>query len=126
MGSDNDTRDEFTDAELDRLSTVYNGRDADGRAAGIGIQARDRLIRKLIEEVRAGRARAATSQDRDGVERAIVGALRDTIHAHGAITAEWIGSAVKRIVGNLRNVGDAESPPGMLGPDAAPDRAHES
>jgi hypothetical protein len=51
MASDSE-RDEFPPAELDRLYAVYNGRDASGGAAGIGIQARDRLIRKLIEEVR--------------------------------------------------------------------------
>ena len=37
------------------------------------------------------------------LERAIAGALRATIHDHGPITAENLGSAVKRIVGNLRN-----------------------
>jgi hypothetical protein len=39
----------------------------------------------------------------DPLERAIAGALRDAIHAHGPITPAWIGSAVKRIVGNIRN-----------------------
>lgn len=57
MGSDSNTRDEFNDAELERLYAVYNGRDADGRAAGIGVQARDRLIRKLIDELKRERAR---------------------------------------------------------------------
>lgn len=38
-----------------------------------------------------------------GLERAIAGALRATIHDHGPITEAGIGSAVKRIVGNLRN-----------------------
>jgi hypothetical protein len=37
------------------------------------------------------------------LERAIVGALRDQIKAHGPITAEWIGSAAKRVLGNLAN-----------------------
>lgn len=37
------------------------------------------------------------------LERAIAGALRATIQDHGPITAANIGSAVKRIVGNLRN-----------------------
>jgi len=54
-------RDEFNDAELDRLYAVYNGRDASGGAAGIGVQARDRLIRKLIDEVR--RWRSTSSPD---------------------------------------------------------------
>lgn len=39
----------------------------------------------------------------DSLERAIAGALRAAIKAHGPITAEHIGSATKRIVGNLRN-----------------------
>jgi hypothetical protein len=43
--------------------------------------------------------------DDSRLERAIAGALRAAIHDHGPITAEWIGSAVKRIVGNLRNAG---------------------
>jgi hypothetical protein len=37
------------------------------------------------------------------LERAIVGALRDQIRAHGPITPEWIGSAAKRILGQLAN-----------------------
>jgi hypothetical protein len=37
------------------------------------------------------------------LERAIAGALRAAIKDHGPITAANIGSAVKRIVGNLRN-----------------------
>lgn len=41
--------------------------------------------------------------DEDPLERAIAGALRDAINAHGPITSAWIGSAVKRIIGNLRN-----------------------
>jgi hypothetical protein len=39
----------------------------------------------------------------DSLERAIAGALRAAIKAHGPITPEHIGSATKRIVGNLRN-----------------------
>jgi len=38
------------------------------------------------------------------LERTIAGALRAAIHDHGPITADKIGSAVKRIVGNLANV----------------------
>lgn len=37
------------------------------------------------------------------LERAVAGALRSAIHDHGPITPENLGSAVKRIVGNLRN-----------------------
>jgi hypothetical protein len=55
--SRDDGAEEFPPAELDRLYAIYNGRDADGRPVGIGIQARDRLIRRLIEAVRALRAR---------------------------------------------------------------------
>ena len=39
----------------------------------------------------------------DPLTRAIAGALRASIHAHGPITLEHIGSATKRILGNLRN-----------------------
>lgn len=37
------------------------------------------------------------------LERAVAGSLRDAINAHGPITPEWIGSAVKRVIGNLPN-----------------------
>lgn len=43
------------------------------------------------------------AEDEDSLERAIAGALRDAIKSHGPITPDKIGSAVKRIVGNLRN-----------------------
>src|SRR5262245_31487981 len=39
------------------------------------------------------------------LERAVVGALRATIHDHGPITQDLIGSAAKRVLGNLRNAG---------------------
>src|SRR3989304_2610759 len=42
-------------------------------------------------------------QDDDPLARAIAGALRAAIHAHGPITLEHIGSATKRILGSLRN-----------------------
>jgi hypothetical protein len=41
--------------------------------------------------------------DDDSLERAIAGALRAAIKDHGPITADKIGSAVKRIMGNLPN-----------------------
>jgi hypothetical protein len=43
------------------------------------------------------------STEDDSIERAIAGALRGAIKEHGPITPDKIGSAVKRIVGNLRN-----------------------
>ena len=51
----------------------------------------------------ACRLLAMPAPEEDPLERAIAGALRDTIKTHGPITPQWIGSAVKRIVGNLRN-----------------------
>ena len=39
----------------------------------------------------------------DPLARAIAGALRAAIHAHGPITLEHIGSATKRVLGSLRN-----------------------
>jgi hypothetical protein len=42
--------------------------------------------------------------ERPGIERAVVGALRAAIRDHGPITPEHIGSAAKRVVGNLKNV----------------------
>ncbi len=44
------------------------------------------------------------SADASGLERAIAGALRGTIHDHGPITLALVTSAVKRIVGNLANM----------------------
>jgi hypothetical protein len=43
--------------------------------------------------------------DDDAMTRAVAGALRDAIHAHGPITLKGITSATKRIVGSLRNAG---------------------
>jgi hypothetical protein len=44
--------------------------------------------------------------------RVIVGALRNTIHAHGPITEQWISSAAKRILSGLaaarRVLGDGQ------------------
>jgi hypothetical protein len=48
--------------------------------------------------------RLETAEADAGLERAIAGALRAAIHDHGSITPEHVGSAVKRIVGNLRNL----------------------
>jgi hypothetical protein len=48
--------------------------------------------------------------DRSGLERAIAGALRATIHDHGPITSDKIGSAVKRVIGSLANTGFDRSP----------------
>ncbi len=41
--------------------------------------------------------------DNRSLERAIAGALRATINDHGPIDLAGIGSAVKRVVGNLAN-----------------------
>jgi hypothetical protein len=58
MANDSDAAVGITDADLERWYRVHNGKDMDGRSAGIGTQARDRLIRKLIDEVRRLRARS--------------------------------------------------------------------
>jgi hypothetical protein len=52
MANDDGVPPEIPDADLEQWYRVHNGRDIDGQAAGIGIQARDRLIRRLVEEVR--------------------------------------------------------------------------
>lgn len=36
------------------------------------------------------------------LERHIIGALKSTIHYHGPITREWVGSAAKRIMGAIK------------------------
>lgn len=48
---------------------------------------------------------ALLDADGDAIERAIAGALKSAIHDHGPLTPELIGSAVKRILGNLQDVG---------------------
>jgi hypothetical protein len=50
-----------------------------------------------------GRIIDPMSAEQESLERAITGALRSAIRAHGPITPEHIGSAVKRIVGQLAN-----------------------
>lgn len=49
----------ITDAQLDEWWRAHNGKAGDGSSAGIGIQARDRLIRRLIDELRASRREVA-------------------------------------------------------------------
>lgn len=44
---------------------------------------------------------AMSSDDREALERKVVGALRAAIKDHGAIHASNIGSAAKRIVGQI-------------------------
>jgi hypothetical protein len=44
-----------------------------------------------------------TDEQERRLARAIAGALRGAIRDHGAVTPEWIGSATKRILGNIRN-----------------------
>lgn len=46
----------------------------------------------------------------DPLERAIVGGLRSAVRDHGAITPEWIGSAAKRVLGNIANAGAGPAP----------------
>jgi hypothetical protein len=57
MANDCDDARDIPDADLEQWYRIHNGRDIDGRPAGIGVQARDRLIRRLVEEVRRLRAR---------------------------------------------------------------------
>ena len=47
--------------------------------------------------------------DSDALLRVVTGALRACINDHGPITAEHIGSAAKRIVGSLKNVGKSNA-----------------
>ena len=57
MANDEGEPQDIPDSDLEQWYRVHDGRDMDGRPAGIGIQARDRLIRRLVEEVRRLRAR---------------------------------------------------------------------
>ncbi len=42
-------------------------------------------------------------QELESLERAVVGALRSAIKAHGPISLEWVGSAAKRVIGQIKN-----------------------
>jgi len=55
------------------------------------------------KRIQVGADASEAQAERGALERAVAGALRSTIHDHGSITPEAIGSAVKRVVGNLRN-----------------------
>ena len=46
---------------------------------------------------------AVIREDLADLERAVTGAIRSSIHDHGPIDVTQIGSAVKRVVGQLRN-----------------------
>lgn len=52
---------------------------------------------------RAALVYCAAMADTRSIERAIAGALRAAINDHGPIDLAGVGSAVKRIVGNLAN-----------------------
>jgi len=41
-------------------------------------------------------------KDRAKLERRIAGALRSTVDAHGPITKQWVGSAAKRVVSEIK------------------------
>jgi len=92
-----DERDEIPEEELERIDR-HAAEDIVSRHSNIGIVARARTMRRLVAALRRDRAGS-----NDGVERAIAGALRATIQDHGPVTPNVIGSAVKRIMGNLRN-----------------------
>ena len=63
-------------------------------------------VRQLELELETTERRLAAAErfiaDRSENERRIAGALRTAIGAHGPITAEWIGSAAKRVESTLR------------------------
>jgi hypothetical protein len=59
MAADSDWN-RITDEHLDQWWAAHDGKDGDGAAADIAIQVRDRLIRQLIDEVRASRKQEAT------------------------------------------------------------------
>lgn len=51
----------------------------------------------------------AEGDARVALERSVSGALRSAIHDHGPITPAAIGSATKRVVGNLKNAAQPTS-----------------
>lgn len=94
---------ELTEEELARIDR-HAAEDIVSRHSNIGMVARARTIRRLVAALRRALARTSPVEVAS-IEHAIAGALRAAIHDHGPITLERIGSAVKRVVGNLRNVG---------------------
>jgi transcriptional regulator with XRE-family HTH domain len=65
---------------------------------------REAKKREVNHELVLGEWADRPRQDEEwGLERAIVGALRSAINDHGPITSENMGSAAKRILGNVVN-----------------------
>jgi hypothetical protein len=71
-----------------------------------GYEVPDAWYQRLVAAVES--PAAAAEATRAVRERAVAGALRATINDHGPITPDRIGSAVKRVLGNLANVGTKE------------------
>jgi len=94
-----DERDEIPEEELERIDR-HAAEDIVSRHSNIGMVARARTVRRLVAALRRDRMGSGSN---DGAERAIADALRATIQDHGPVTPNVIGSAVKRIMGNLRN-----------------------
>ena len=85
-------------------SRVLTDEQAEAIRKGLAAGVRGPVLIKWCGQLLADRdARAALDGDREALERAIAGALRSQIHAHGPITLDAIGSATKRVLGQLRN-----------------------
>ena len=75
-----------------------------------GVQVRPAYA-AAVKLVPRARQLQADDPDREGLERAIAGALRAAIRDHGPITTDKIGSAVKRVIGSLANATLVAGPP---------------
>jgi hypothetical protein len=88
---------------------VLTDKEAEEIRKGLASGMRGPVLIKWAESLLADRdMRVAFGQSSpESLERLIGGALRSAIHDHGPITLQRIGSATKRVLGQLRNVGGA-------------------
>jgi len=76
----------------------------DDRLAEVLRRAEAAGLREVVAALRELQA-LRSERNMEALRQSVVRSLRDAISAHGPITAETIGSAAWRIVGNLWNPG---------------------
>lgn len=62
----------------------------------------DEEIQSLLAEIRVWRNLLMGGQGHGSLNKLAVGALQQSIQAHGSVTPEWVGSAAKRVVNQIK------------------------
>lgn len=88
------------------IATVIRAQAAAALAAPVGACGACASGADVPADLHTGCALAAPAESAQAPEKAIAGALRSTIDAHGPITEEWVGSAAKRITHQLAVLSD--------------------